>query len=342
MPPTPDQLPVPLLKAVSRSFYFTLRVLPVQIRPQIGLAYLLARTTDTIADTELVALDQRLQALQALRDRIQGRSTAPLEFNFLAQKQASPAERILLQQSEASLAAFQNLSPADRSLVAEVLDTITSGQELDLRRFSGASASHIIALQTDADLDDYTYRVAGCVGEFWTKMCLSHLFTFSSSPSAPDEASLLASGVRFGKGLQLVNILRDLPADLRQGRCYLPQDALAASGLKPADLLQPASEAALRPLYDSHLDRAEAHLSAGWAYTLALPRTFARLRLACAWPILIGFRTLKLLRAKPILSSPRLKLSHSQVYLLILNSILLHPFPRLWAGLAPRHQGAPS
>jgi len=43
-----------LLKATSRSFYLTLRVLPAAVRSQIGLAYLLARTTDTIADTELV------------------------------------------------------------------------------------------------------------------------------------------------------------------------------------------------------------------------------------------------------------------------------------------------
>ncbi len=39
-----------LLKRTSRSFYLTLRVLPAAVRPQIGLAYLLARTTDTVAD----------------------------------------------------------------------------------------------------------------------------------------------------------------------------------------------------------------------------------------------------------------------------------------------------
>ena len=36
------------------------------------LAYLLARTADTIADTQLVPLEQRLEALQALRARILG------------------------------------------------------------------------------------------------------------------------------------------------------------------------------------------------------------------------------------------------------------------------------
>ena len=66
-----------LLKQTSRTFQLTLRVLPRAIRSQIGLAYLLARTTDTIADTELVPVEQRLQALQQLRERILGTSDAP-------------------------------------------------------------------------------------------------------------------------------------------------------------------------------------------------------------------------------------------------------------------------
>ena len=126
-----------LLKATSRSFYLTLRVLPAAVRPQIGLAYLLARTTDTIADTELVPLEQRLDALKRLRERIQGPSTAPLNFGGLAQHQGSPAEKLLLEKTEDSLALLQTLSPADQQLVRAVLNTITGGQELDLRRFAG-------------------------------------------------------------------------------------------------------------------------------------------------------------------------------------------------------------
>ena len=150
----------------------------------------------------------------------------------------------------------------------DVLEVITSGQELDLRRFAGASAEKIVALQNDGELDDYTYRVAGCVGEFWTKMCRAHVFP----EAAVDEKMLLANGVRFGKGLQLVNILRDVPVDLRNGRCYLPAEELAAAGLSPADLLEPKNEAKFRPLYNRYLALAEGHLAAGWAYTNALPR----------------------------------------------------------------------
>src|ERR1700689_3441802 len=119
-----------LLKATSRSFYLTLHVLPARVRTQIGFAYLLARTTDTIADTELVPPAQRLDALQKLRERILGQNSAPLNFGELAKHQGSPPEKLLLEKVEDGLAALQNFSEADRKLIRDVLATITSGQEL--------------------------------------------------------------------------------------------------------------------------------------------------------------------------------------------------------------------
>ena len=114
-----EELLAGLLKDVSRSFYLTLRVLPGKVRAPIGLAYLLARTTDTIADTELVALEQRLEALRALRERIQGRARkrrwilAPWRGS-----RASRAEGVLLEKCEASLALLRSLPPADRATCA--------------------------------------------------------------------------------------------------------------------------------------------------------------------------------------------------------------------------------
>jgi farnesyl-diphosphate farnesyltransferase len=319
-----------LLRQVSRSFYTTLRVLPGAVRRPIGLAYLLARATDTIADTQLVALEQRLDALRRLRERILGLHQKPLDFGQLARQQGSPAERVLLERIEEALSVLTDLDAAEQCLIREALHTITSGQELDLTRFAGASAGHLLALKTEAELDDYTYRVAGCVGEFWTKMCRARVF-----PDAPlDDRQLLADGVRFGKGLQLVNILRDLPADLRQGRCYLPSEKLAAVGLNAADLLHSATEPKLRPLYNSYLDQASAHLAAGWDYTNVLPRSCVRVRLACAWPSLIGARTLARLRVEPILDpSHRVKISRAEVRGLLARSVLLYPWPGRWRGL---------
>ena len=48
---TPRDLGGPLLASVSRSFYLTIRILPAKLRGPIGLAYLLARASDTIADS---------------------------------------------------------------------------------------------------------------------------------------------------------------------------------------------------------------------------------------------------------------------------------------------------
>jgi farnesyl-diphosphate farnesyltransferase len=326
----PASSPLQLLKPVSRSFYLTLRVLPREIRKPIGLAYLLARTTDTIADTDVLPPEQRWQALEQLRRRLAGGalpSAAPIDFTEFIQGQGSAPERQLLQQTESSLRLLNELPPPDSRLVREVLDTITSGQQLDLRRFAGASQEKILALQSDAELEDYTYRVAGCVGEFWTKICRQHLF-----PSAAlDEEQLLKQGVRFGQGLQLVNILRDLAADLRQGRCYLPEPILAAAGLQPQDLLNPVNEPRLRPVYQKYLDSAHAHLLSGWDYTNNLPRKCIRVRLACAWPILIGLETLRLLRSNNALDpQQRSKVDRRKVRSLMVRSVMLYPAKNAW------------
>ncbi len=349
-----------LLKQTSRSFYLTLRVLPRAVRPQIGLAYLLARTTDTIADTEIVPLEQRLAVLGMLRARIFGQSNAAMNLGELAKQQGLPAERVLLERIEDSLALLRTLSAEDLALVRKVIDTIISGQELDLMRFGksgltpdatddgrarhslraapgvvqggahGVTRPTMRALQTDAELDDYTYRVAGCVGEFWTKMCRAHLF-----PDAKlDDAQLLTDGVRFGKGLQLVNILRDLPRDLQSGRCYIPMERLARVGLKPEELLHPETEKKFRPAYDELLALAEAHLAAGWNYTNTIPSNQWRVRLACAWPILIGVRTIDLLRAgNPLDPVQRIKISRAEVRGILWRSALRVPVPGAFRNL---------
>jgi farnesyl-diphosphate farnesyltransferase len=330
IPHPPSPLLKTLLRDVSRSFYLTLRVLPPAVRSQIGLAYLLARTTDTIADTEIIPVAERLQALQQLGERIQGTHRVPLNFERFAAHQNSSAEELLLGRVEDALTTLSLFTYSDQERVREVLQTITSGQELDLRRFADASAANIVALKVDEELDDYTYRVAGCVGEFWTKICCGHVF----SHVPLDKDFLLANGIRFGKGLQLINILRDLPRDLKQGRCYLPTSRLSACGLVPKDLLIPANERALRPVYHAYLAQAEAHLTAGWEYTNALPWRFVRVRLACAWPILIGLQTIRKLRQANVLDpEQRIKVSRQEVRSVIWRTIWRYPQPSSWRRL---------
>jgi len=99
-------------------------------------------------------------------------------------------------------------------------------------------------------------------------------------------------------------------------------------------LLDPAVEPRLRPLYNGYLDQAEEHLRAGWAYTTSLPRSSVRVRLACAWPVLIGFETLKLLRTGQALAGSPLKITRGHVRRAIRRTLILYPFARAWDQLA--------
>ncbi len=322
-----DELLTSLLRDVSRSFYLTLRVLPRAVRNQIGIAYLLARTTDTIADTELVPVDSRLEALSALRRRILGAGGVALPFLKWRQPSGVEREQVLLERCEESVRLLENLQEADRTRVREVLETIISGQELDLKRFNGGSAERIFTLETTEELDDYTYRVAGCVGEFWTKMCRTHLIAGAEI----DDKAFLEKGIRFGKGLQLVNILRDIPKDLRTGRCYIPRQLLNPAALKPEELLRPENEGRFRPIYNQLLDKAKDHLAAGWDYTMLVPHEQMRLRLACAWPLLIGARTLGRLRMENMLDAGCVvKVSRVEVRGIMMRSVVLYPWQTPW------------
>jgi farnesyl-diphosphate farnesyltransferase len=326
-----------LLRANSRSFYLTLRVLPAAIRSQIGLAYLLARTADTIADTEIVPLARRLEALQKFRERILDKSAAQVNFSDLAGRQGAPEEKLLLEKAGDSLDAVQKFSESDQKLIRTVLVTIISGQELDLKRFAPKESAYmqVIALESPRDLDDYTYRVAGCVGEFWSKLCRAHLFPGVRM----DESQFMINAVRFGKGLQLTNILRDVPADYKKGRCYLPAEKLEQAKLSPQTMLSEIHEQKFLPLFHEYLDKAEDNLRAGWEYTNTLPFSQFRLRLACAWPVLIGMKTIeKLRRARLIDLKQNLKIPRPEVKRIMFCSLLACPIPPVWVKLLPQKQ----
>jgi farnesyl-diphosphate farnesyltransferase len=272
---TSDELLGDLLRQVSRSFYLSLAILPRPLREPLGLAYLLARAADTIADTRLIARAERIRHLETLRRACAGDTVDIAALaRAAAPHQAHAAERTLLERVDQALARVARLPEPDRARVRGVLTTLTDGMLFDLARFPGEDAAGLAALDTLAELDRYTYLVAGCVGEFWTDLHLAHRPRLRGW----DAPAMRATGVRFGKALQMTNVLRDVPADLAHGRCYLPARELAPLGLTPADLLEPAGAARARPLLDRLLTVALEHYDAAWRYTLAIPRREWRMR----------------------------------------------------------------
>ncbi|MBI2369737.1 MAG: squalene/phytoene synthase family protein [Deltaproteobacteria bacterium] len=323
MRPPPADLLTTILKRVSRSFFLSLAILPRRLRSPMGLAYLLARAADTIADTRLVPRADRRKYLELLRGELRGDAGGRVReiAEALTGAQQNPAERELLARLEECLALFRGLDEGDRDRVRRLLLTLTQGMLMDLEIFPGEDEGRLAALETRMDLDRYTYFVAGCVGEFWTDMHLAH----RPALAGWETETMRARGVRFGQGLQMTNVLRDLARDLRIGRCYLPRDELSALGTTPEALLEPAAITKVRPLLRDLLALTLRHYDEGWAYTLAVPRREWRLRLACAWPLLIGLRTLALVARADNLLDPgvTVKISRPAVYAIVLRSAAL-------------------
>ena len=300
-----------LLETTSRSFYPTLKYLPKKIRGQIGLLYLLARLADTIADSKHGETDVLLDLLNKYNDVAQGRSTKLPDFNDLAEIQTNPHEAELLMNAEDVIEGLSEYEEGDRQRILECLEIIVGGQVLDLQRFGPAKeGGNISSLKTNEELDDYAYRVAGCVGTFWSKMSLAHLMTLPPEK----EKVFLEKGIQLGKALQMINILRDIPEDLRFGRCYIPSEALAEHGLEPEDILGDSNLEVFRPLYDSYLDLTNIHLEAATDYIRMLPDKQFRLKASCMLPVLIGQRTVTLLRTGNILdSNERIKVTRDEI-----------------------------
>ncbi len=328
LPSEKQQLLTGILRSVSRSFYLTLRVLPREIREPISLGYLLARAADTLADTALIEDRKRVQLLTTLRAAVLGEGMAPNLRPFLNTGGNSNLahEYRLLQLVPKLFSMLAAQHDAERDLIKHVVTTLIDGMLHDMRRFPVSDSQHVKALKNAAELEHYCYQVAGCVGEFWTGIAIMRVPVLRTW-----QASYMNRlGIDFGKALQLTNILRDIPQDLRIGRCYLPLDELRSAGLTPDNLGQadtdhsPAVDQVVRKWLARNLELYEnaSH------YILAIPRHCVRLRLATLWPVLIGLRTLSMLARHTrdmTANHTKIKVSRRWVYFMLFSSLWVAP-----------------
>jgi farnesyl-diphosphate farnesyltransferase len=321
--PDDSDLLTDLLKSVSRSFYLSLRILPAPLRRTMSIGYLLARAADTIADTEIIRREKRIEYLESFRQQAEVANVELPLFREIGRSltghQNIPEEKILLERLEEAARLLDHTSGEDRDQLRFVLCGLITGMIQDLEHFPGNSPEQLRAFESTDQLDAYTYHAAGIVGEFWTAVCRSHL----PALGAWDQTQMKESGIRFGKGLQLVNVLKDTPRDLKNGRCYYPVSLLKQAGLSPSDLLNPESGQKFTTVENQMIGMALEHFEAADGYILAIPRSEVRLRLACIWPLWIGLKTLGLIAGKRGLLAPELnlKISRAEVYQIIGQSL---------------------
>jgi len=323
----------PILRRVSRTIFLTLRIAPSATRRPLGLAYLFCRAADTIADTRLLPPPSRIARLDAYRARFERESAGGADADLedlameLGPAQAIAEERELLARLPECFREYAGLEDGDRARIRTLVTTLVQGMEMDLAIFPPEESGRATALESEADLDRYTYHVAGCVGEFFTDLHAAHVRALASW----DLAAMRERAVLFGKALQMTNILRDVDRDLAIGRSYFPRPRLESAGVTADELRSGRGREKLRPILHAYLRRTLGFYRAGWEYTLAIPRREARLRMACAWPLLIGLDTLALLASArdPYAPGTRIKVSRPEV-----RRILFRSAARIWSDRA--------
>ena len=277
-----------LLAAHTRTFALTLRVLPASLREPLGITYLLARASDTIADAPGLPPDRRLTLLENLAALLHGgdlRAWCPVTWDGLSQ-----SERELMHAMPALLASMDAL--VDRDLLVVPWQTILQGQIFDLQRF-GPGANPL----TPQELDHYCSLVAGSVGAAWTDLIARHDPRILLRP----QKEMRDLAVEYGKGLQLVNILRDRSADRLLGRCYVNEGDLAS-------LFGQAAES----------------LRSGEVYLAGLSP--GRILMASALPLDLAMPTLRLIMEAP--GIPCAKIPRRRVRLILLRSTASLWLPR--------------
>ena len=284
-----------LLKAVSRSFYLSMVWLPPAMRRGIALGYMLARATDSVADTSSEDSEKRITVLRQMGRAIAGDADSD-ELSALlrvlrsemADAQSKASEATLLRRFDECLEQLALVSEEERALIRKVLSVIIAGQLWDLNYFADC-----LQVESDEDTRRYTYMVAGCVGEFWTDLGIATMGAKFCEPARRDV--MVQAGIRYGRGLQLVNILRDMEEDSARGRSYICSDPV---------------------LWRT---RAERYLADGLDYARRLGSF--RLRFTAMLPALLGMKTLRLIAQRA--GCERVKITRKAVYACLVKAAWL-------------------
>lgn len=300
-----------LLKHTSRSLYLSARLLPNQVRDAFGVAYLLCRYADSIADTSLLPADQRLHWIKKFPALITDFDAK--KANALVQEISSATnvyEEQLLRNLPACVQAFEKIPSLQRKSILDVVHAVCCGMEIDLQTFPNETSGQILALSTEKELENYCHLMGGAPGIFWSELIASTV------PLHTKRKIFLDLGHSIGCALQIVNILRDLPRDVRIGRCYFPQTDLNEAELTATDLLLANNAYRFEPIKQKWIAWGRKKLSAAHAYYAALPKTQLRHRAAVAWPILWAADTLNKLEQTPNLLDPtvRVKITRGRIY----------------------------
>lgn len=191
-----------VLEATSRTFYLPIVRLPSGLQDAVAAAYLCMRAIDEIEDHPYLEAPVKAELLKAVSLTLQS-GTSHLEPDAFLDSQR--AYRDALPEVSRQIGVWCRFAPA--SIAPRIWDATAAMAE---RMAHWATTGWVII--TEADLNRYTFGVAGAVG-----LLLSDLWAWYDGTQTDRHHA-----IGFGRGLQAVNILRNRSEDLAREVDFFP------------------------------------------------------------------------------------------------------------------------
>lgn len=193
-----------MLSETSRTFYLPVSRLPSGLQEAVAAGYLCMRALDEIEDHPDLDGAAKAEMLEAISLAFQGQASLS-EFDRTPIDAALAPHEKALPQVSLRLADWATVAPA--SIAPRIWEAVSA--MADRMAYWARADWRIRSLE---DLDRYTYSVAGAVG-----VMLCDLLAFFDGSQVDRSHAIL-----FGRGLQLVNILRNRSDDLARGVDFFP------------------------------------------------------------------------------------------------------------------------
>ncbi|XHX80137.1 MAG: squalene/phytoene synthase family protein [Stenomitos frigidus ULC029] len=192
-----------VLQETSRTFYIPIIRLPSGLQEAVSSAYLCMRAIDQIEDHPDLDNALKVKLLQTISLAFQA-ATDTIDAEALAAElcqQTSLLEEVSIRIGEWAMLAPGAIAPRVWDASAAMADRMAYWVDRNW------------AIETTADLDCYTFSVAGTVGLLLSDLWAWHDGTTTNRTHA----------IGFGRGLQAVNILRNQAEDLERGVSFFPK-----------------------------------------------------------------------------------------------------------------------
>lgn len=203
-------------KAHSRTYYFSTRLFPAEVRPRVHALYAFMRYADEIVDTPHdLPLDAQLSVLEDFEDETMAAVSGEEVPNPVLRAYADTVRTCGIDPT--TIAAFFRSMKMDTS---------------------------VFRYPTYEDLEVYVYGSAAVVG-----LMMCRVVGVADGKADPHAEAL-------GVAMQLSNFLRDIGEDWRRGRVYLPLEDLARFGYTERDLASGVIDERFVDLMRFEIDRA--------------------------------------------------------------------------------------